>query len=770
MKKTTVLRQGLAVACGAFLLSMAGGQAVPYVSTATVEAASAITKTTKDGFVIKKGVLTKYTGKGGKITIPKGVTKIDRSVFKYNTKITSVTIPSTVKTIDEKAFMGCTKLKSVTLTKGLTYIKYKAFANCSSLTSLTLPSGVKLLDSKAVEGCVKLEKLTLPASLTSISLPQFYGSNIVITVKEGNAEYASIDGVLYNKEKTELLYCPSNRTGMFEVPEGVTTIRYQAFYKSKISGVSLPASVVDIDNSSFNGCSKLSTATISEANTVYSIKNGLLLNKEGTEVIRNLAQRTGTVTIPDGIVMIQFNAFRNFHKIETVLMPDSVKKIEYFAFRGCDALKEVQLGNSLTYIGSGAFYDCVTLSSIQLPKSLQVIANIAFFNCGKLSDITFPASLMAIGESAFDKTGLTSITIPGSVEEIGVQAFANCKSLESVTICEGVKTMEASFYDCPSLKTLSIPASMTGIYRYSVEDLEEYNNLFSGCTSLTNLTVADENPVFMVKDHILYNKEQTVVYSVLPSVSGKVKIPAGVTEIRAVAVAECNSITKVELPATLKTIGMQAFRACGKIEKITIPKSVTTVGIEAFYGCNSLKKVTVESEFNTDLLRHCMTSDVDGVQTVAAQVSVGKGETLTVVPSYLLEDYKDSLQYTSKSKSIATVTSKGKITAKKTGTAKIIISCKKSKKTLELTVNVKKAPTKVSVPKKEISLSVQERYKIKHTLSKGSVSRKITYESKDKKIATVSKYGNITAVKKGTTTITVKTYNGKTAKIKVTVK
>ena len=66
-------------------------------------------------FAIRNGVLTKYNGSGGAVTIPNGVTKIGNSAFSRCTNLTSVTIPSGVTSIKEYAFSGCTSLTSVTI-------------------------------------------------------------------------------------------------------------------------------------------------------------------------------------------------------------------------------------------------------------------------------------------------------------------------------------------------------------------------------------------------------------------------------------------------------------------------------------------------------------------------------------------------------------------------------------------------------------------------------------------------------------------------------
>ncbi len=126
-------------------------------------------------------------------------------------------------------------------------------------------------------------------------------------------------------------------------------------------------------------------------------------------------------------------------------------------------------------------------------------------------------------------------------------------------------------------------------------------------------------------------------------------------------------------------------------------------------------------------------------------------------------------KYSTSKKSVATVTAKGVITAKKTGSAKITVQTSKQK--IIYNVTVKKAPKKIQkvTPAKK-TLKVKKSFTIKVTLPKGTASNKITYTSSNKKVATVNSKGKVTAKKKGTAKITVKTFNGKKKVIKVTVK
>lgn len=128
-----------------------------------------------------------------------------------------------------------------------------------------------------------------------------------------------------------------------------------------------------------------------------------------------------------------------------------------------------------------------------------------------------------------------------------------------------------------------------------------------------------------------------------------------------------------------------------------------------------------------------------------------------------------TVKYKSNNTKVATVSSSGKVTAKAYGTAKITVIALGQSKTF--TVYVRKVPTKIKLSSTKKTLGVGQTYTISKTVSpSGAYTGGITYSSSNSKIATVNSSGKITAKKKGTATITVKTANGKTATIKITVK
>ena len=415
--------------------------------------------------------------------------------------------------------------------KSVTSIGKYAFYYCSSLKSITIPDGVTEIGLGAFSGCTSLTNITIPSSVTSIGDYAFSGckSLTAIGVEVGNNNYTSVNGVLFNKDKTELICYPAGKTDKsYNIPDSVTSIGDWAFIGcTSLTSITIPNGVTSIGDYAFYGCTSLTSITI--PNSVSSI---------GKCAFENCLSLT-SITIPSSVTSVSNNTFSNCESLTSITIPDSVVSIGNYAFSNCEALVSIKIPNSVTSIGEDAFKECISLTCILLPDSVTSIGDGAFEFCKNLKSLTIPNSVTRISYASFFYCkSLTSITISNNVTNIGSYAFSNCSSLKSITMPDGVTSIGSyAFSDCSSLKSITMPDSVTSIGGYA----------FNGCTSLTSVT-----------------------------------IPNSVTEIGEYAFSDCKSLTSITIPNSVSIIYECAFCDCLSLTSITIPNSVTYIGNFAF--------------------------------------------------------------------------------------------------------------------------------------------------------------------------------------------
>ena len=381
--------------------------------------------------------------------------------------------------------------------KSVTSIGNCAFRYCTSLKSITIPNSVIEIGSSAFSGCSSLTSITIPNSVTNIGDSTFWGcsSLTAIYVAVDNKNYTSVNGVLFNKDKTALICYPAGKTDKsYNITNSVTSIGDYAFNGcSSLTSVTIPNSVTEIGGSAFVGCASLKSITM--PNSVTSI---------GDMAFYKCSSLT-SITIPDSVTSIGSSAFSDCSKLRSITIPNSVTSIGAWAFNGCTGLTAINVAmENQNYVSpDGVLYnkDKTTIicypagkkgNNYKIPDGVTEIGSIAFSRCSSLTSVTIPNSVTSIGSGAFNGcTSLTRVTIPNSVTKIGWNAFSGCTSLTSITIPNSVISIDwYAFRGCTSLKSITIPNSVTSIGKnafgyYYDNGYKKINNLKIYCYSST---------------------------------------------------------------------------------------------------------------------------------------------------------------------------------------------------------------------------------------------------------------------------------------------
>lgn len=311
------------------------------------------------GANIQDGVLLGYYGPGGDIVIPNTVTKIGDEAFKGNKKVTGVTIPGSVVDIGNNAFEACENLKKV------------AFTNPGEARNNLL---IRL---SAFKDCTKLTDVEIPARVKQIVGNIFKGctSLMEIKVNANNPYYFAQDGVLFGPALVEyspkyddnyvLLAYPAGRQGAYTIPSTVHDKEIDQIWTSGFEGA---ASLTDITIPASIG--RLGTAAF-----------------EGTGLTH--------VTIPDTVQQVDPAVFQNCTKLVSVKLPAGLAEIDQYMFANCISLQYVDMPDSITKINIYAFHNCTSLTSLALPKNLSSLSVGCFDKCINLQHVVVPTSVIS---------------------------------------------------------------------------------------------------------------------------------------------------------------------------------------------------------------------------------------------------------------------------------------------------------------------------------------------------------------------------------------
>ena len=427
------------------------------------------------------------------------------------------------------AYQGVTGQPAASVYKipdGVESIEQAAFAQVNGLTAIEL-NGVKKLAKGAFDKAVKLRNVLLGPSVDTIEDGAFGGNNDLsaFDVDPANPNYTAADGVIYTKNKEELVLFPAGKAGEYTTLPTTKNIRKRAFYYAqKVTKVNFNSNLEVIDNDAFQATTKLENITFEAPAKIKTIGTFAFQGSGLTEL-----------NIPASLEVVSWSAFGST-KLKKVTVADGsqLQSINTGAFNGCKDLEEFTFEGSSTLnkIQADAFSGDDKLKSFVIPEKVTILERGAFNGASSLETITFkqPATMTVIGEGAFQNAkALKRIELPNTVTTISKDAFNTCSSLKEIVIPASVTTIDA-----------------TG---------------FQECAKLEKFTVDKNNPVYSSVDGFLLSKDKKTLVSFPP--------------------AKANTYYTM-LPPTIETIGKQAFYFVQALENVTIPEKVKKIEDFAF--------------------------------------------------------------------------------------------------------------------------------------------------------------------------------------------
>lgn len=410
------------------------------------------------------------------------------------------------------------------------------------------------------------------------------------------------------------------------------------------------------------------------------------------------------------------NFFRSA-QITKIEFPSALKKIGQSAFENASLLKDIVWNDGIEEIESNAFKGCMSIETMNIPDSVNSMGTYVFSGDNKIKNVYLPKGRINITEGVFyNCNSLESITFPDTVEAIREYAFGNCSALKEVKLSPKLNYIYSyAFSGCASLEKLHLPDSTKQVQR----------NAFENCEALTDIILG-----------------------------------AGIKNIPSQAFRGCSSLESIILPYQVETIGDDAFKNCTKLRKITIPKATTSISDSAF---SYPDKMTIYGVAGSYAEQYAKENDIafvaqqiatEKITLTETELTLGRNEKYQLTAGLTPMDSTDEVIWSSSDEKIAKVDKTGNIEAISAGEAVITAKAGEKTATCKVTVNI---PIKsIYLNKTSIELNaIGDSYQLNASYYPSDADGAIIWKSDDEGVASVDQTGKVTAVGKGTTTITV---------------
>ncbi len=365
-------------------------------------------------------------------------------------------------------------------------------------------------------------------------------------VASGNKYFTAVDGVLFSKDKSELICYPDAKEATsYTVNSYVKSISQNAFaYNKYLESVSIPASVNRIDSYAFQNCEKLDSVVCKA--TISSI----------------------------------YGMFYNCKSLKSFNIPESVTEIMEDAFAGCESL-EIKIGKNVSYIYDNAFHNAVALFEVDKDNTHYTVidgalysadgARLMFLPYKKQETYTIPDTVRDINRYAFyENKFIKEIII--NAKEFNMNNLYGCSNLEKIIFSDNIENIIAgdredvaiTGYNLKNLKDIVVPETNQyyksyegGLYSADYKNMymipagrdtliinENVESIKDDCNCqnrFKSISISDTNKFFTVKDNVLYDKDMTRIV-IFSGQMTTYEIPASVSDISVILNDFCTDL------------------------------------------------------------------------------------------------------------------------------------------------------------------------------------------------------------------------------------
>ena len=463
----------------------------------------------------------------------------------------TVTIPDSVTKIGDGAFANLSGLKTIIIPGTVKEIGEDAFAYNQTLETVIMQEGVEKIGARAFQQCAALKKVQLPESLIEIQEQTFYA--------DSKLEKVEIPSKIKVINKFTFFGCQTLEEVM--LPMKLEKIDQEAFRGDNFNKITIPETVTEISTTAFLECRNLDNIIIDGKNNNFIYENGFLMPKNRSNILfisDSYLKSLTTFTIPDGIGDFSVN-LSGYENITKLVIPKDTLSVEADCLSQSISDIEVDKDNPKLAVSKE--------NKILYTKDTKII--LSCFSKNEVINLKDEKNELGIVKLAYasfyQATNAKYITLPDSLTTIADFTFNNCKNIQEIKIGKNVS---------------------------GIENLFKYLN-YSG-----DVIIDEMNPYYTVENKILYNKNKTILYSVLYEINGEFTVSEGVEKIDDRALHAQWSVSKIKLPSSIKELG-NCFNYCTSLTSIDIPSNVESIGWGCFNECSNLSTINIDKKENS---------------------------------------------------------------------------------------------------------------------------------------------------------------------------